>query len=36
MDWTPVYKVSALAFLIGIVFGAVAQQDEFLHHGRGQ
>jgi uncharacterized membrane protein YedE/YeeE len=33
MDWTPVYKVSALAFLIGIVFGAVANKTNFCTMG---
>jgi uncharacterized membrane protein YedE/YeeE len=33
MEWTPVYKVSALAFLIGIVFGAVANKTNFCTMG---
>ena len=33
MDWTPVYKVSALAFLIGIVFGAVGNKTNFCTMG---
>ena len=33
MDWTPVYKVSALAFSIGIVFGAVANKTNFCTMG---
>jgi uncharacterized membrane protein YedE/YeeE len=33
MDWTPVYKVSALAFVIGIVFGAVANKTNFCTMG---
>jgi len=33
MDWTPVYKVSALAFLIGILFGAVANKTNFCTMG---
>lgn len=33
MDWSPVYKVSALAFLIGIVFGAVANKTNFCTMG---
>lgn len=33
MDWSPVYKVSALAFLIGIVFGAVVNKTNFCTMG---
>ena len=33
MDWTPVYKVSALAFLIGIAFGAIANKTNFCTMG---
>jgi uncharacterized membrane protein YedE/YeeE len=33
MDWEPVYKVSALAFLIGIVFGAVVNKTNFCTMG---
>lgn len=33
MDWTPVYKVTALTFLIGIVFGAVANKTNFCTMG---
>jgi uncharacterized membrane protein YedE/YeeE len=33
MEWTPVYKVSALAFLIGIVFGGVANKTNFCTMG---
>ena len=33
MEWTPVYMVSALAFLIGIVFGAVANKTNFCTMG---
>jgi uncharacterized membrane protein YedE/YeeE len=33
MEWSPVYKVSALAFLIGIVFGAVANKTNFCTMG---
>lgn len=33
MDWSPLYKVSALAFLIGIVFGAVANKTNFCTMG---
>jgi len=33
MDWTPVYTVSALAFLIGIVFGAVGNKTNFCTMG---
>jgi len=33
MDWTPVYKVSALAFLIGVVFGAVGNKTNFCTMG---
>jgi uncharacterized membrane protein YedE/YeeE len=33
MDWTPVYKVSALAFSIGIVFGAIANKTNFCTMG---
>lgn len=33
MEWTPVYKVSALAFLIGIVFGAVGNKTNFCTMG---
>jgi uncharacterized membrane protein YedE/YeeE len=33
MEWSPLYKVSALAFLIGIVFGAVANKTNFCTMG---
>jgi uncharacterized membrane protein YedE/YeeE len=33
MDWSPLYKVAALAFLIGIVFGAVANKTNFCTMG---
>lgn len=33
MDWSPLYKVSALAFLIGIIFGAVANKTNFCTMG---
>jgi hypothetical protein len=33
MEWTPAYKVSALAFLIGIVFGAVGNKTNFCTMG---
>jgi uncharacterized membrane protein YedE/YeeE len=33
MDWSPVYKVSALAFLIGIIFGAVGNKTNFCTMG---
>jgi uncharacterized membrane protein YedE/YeeE len=33
MDWAPVYKVSALAFLIGVIFGAVASKTNFCTMG---
>ncbi len=33
MDWEPVYKVSALTFLIGILFGAVAHKTNFCTMG---
>ena len=33
MDWTPVYKVAALAFLIGIAFGAIANKTNFCTMG---
>jgi uncharacterized membrane protein YedE/YeeE len=33
MDWSPVYKVSALAFFIGIVFGAVVNKTNFCTMG---
>ena len=33
MDWSPVYKVSLLAFLIGIVFGAVVNKTNFCTMG---
>ncbi|NCF62452.1 MAG: YeeE/YedE family protein [Gammaproteobacteria bacterium] len=33
MDWSPVYKVSALAFLIGIAFGAIANKTNFCTMG---
>jgi len=33
MDWEPVYKVSALAFAIGILFGAVANKTNFCTMG---
>ena len=33
MEWTPVYKVAALAFLLGIVFGAVGNKTNFCTMG---
>jgi len=33
MDWEPVYKVSALTLLIGILFGAVAHKTNFCTMG---
>lgn len=33
MEWTPVYKVSALAFALGIVFGAVGNKTNFCTMG---
>jgi uncharacterized membrane protein YedE/YeeE len=33
MDWSPVFKVSALAFLIGIIFGAVVNKTNFCTMG---
>ena len=33
MDWSPVHKVSALAFLIGVVFGAIANKTNFCTMG---
>ena len=33
MDWSPVHKVAALAFIIGIVFGAVANKTNFCTMG---
>ena len=27
MEWTPLYKVAAAAFLLGVVFGAVGNID---------
>ncbi len=33
MDWEAVYRVSALAFLLGIVFGAVANKTSFCTMG---
>jgi uncharacterized membrane protein YedE/YeeE len=33
MEWTPVYKVSAIAFLIGIVFGAIGNKTNFCTMG---
>ena len=33
MDWSPVHKVASLAFIIGIVFGAVANKTNFCTMG---
>jgi len=33
MEWTPVYKVSLLAFALGIIFGAVANKTNFCTMG---
>jgi uncharacterized membrane protein YedE/YeeE len=33
MEWTPLYKVAALAFLLGIVFGAVGNKTNFCTMG---
>ena len=33
MDWSPVYTVAMLAFLIGIVFGSVAHKTNFCTMG---
>lgn len=33
MEWTPVYKVAALAFALGIVFGAVGNKTNFCTMG---
>jgi uncharacterized membrane protein YedE/YeeE len=33
MEWTPVYKVAALAFLLGIVFGAIGNKTNFCTMG---
>jgi uncharacterized membrane protein YedE/YeeE len=33
MDWSPVYKVASLGFIIGIVFGAIANKTNFCTMG---
>ena len=33
MDWSPVYKVASLGFIIGIVFGAVVNKTNFCTMG---
>ena len=33
MDWSPVYKVASFSFIIGIVFGAVANKTNFCTMG---
>jgi len=33
MEWTPVYKVSALAFVLGIAFGAIGNKTNFCTMG---
>jgi uncharacterized membrane protein YedE/YeeE len=33
MEWTPVYKVAALAFALGVVFGAVGNKTNFCTMG---
>jgi hypothetical protein len=29
MEWEPVYRVAMLGFLVGIVFGAIANKTNF-------